>query len=137
MTYLVERLAQLRRHVMHLRSITPRVTGSGQLASDQSLANDVLFSLLMVAQLVVDVAGELATRRGRTFADYTEAVRALAGFPGLDDATITSLARLPGFRNVVVHEYVALDYDLVLLALHDLDPVERLIAAAAQAELDS
>ena len=59
MTYLVERLAELRRHVAHLREIAPRIPDRQVLERDLSLHNDVLFSLLMVAQLVVDVAGEL------------------------------------------------------------------------------
>jgi uncharacterized protein YutE (UPF0331/DUF86 family) len=35
------------------------------------------------------------------------------------------LERLPGFRNVVVHEYVALDLDRVVDALARLDPIDR------------
>jgi uncharacterized protein YutE (UPF0331/DUF86 family) len=33
--------------------------------------------------------------------------------------------RLPGFRNVVIHEYVALDLDRVVDALNRLAPIER------------
>lgn len=134
MTYLVDRLARLRTHLTHLRAIAPKVTSSRDLEADQSLQNDVLFSLLMVAQLVVDVSGELAARSGRTFGDYTEAVRALRGLDGFDDETVDALALLPGFRNVVVHEYVGLDLDVVVSALHGLDPVDRLIAAVAALE---
>ena len=64
MTYLVERLAELRRHLDHLRELQPRVHGREALERDLSLHNDVLFSLLMVCQLVIDVAGELSARRG-------------------------------------------------------------------------
>ena len=78
MTYLVERLVELRKHVDHLRSLGPRVTGRDALESDLSLHNDVMFSLLMMAQLVVDLAGELSARRGGRFEDYVEAVRNLA-----------------------------------------------------------
>ena len=78
MTYLVERLAELRRHLQHLEEIAPRVTDRTALERDLSLHNDVLFSLLMVAQLVIDIAGELSARRGDRFEDYTEAVRNLA-----------------------------------------------------------
>ncbi len=49
MTYLVERLSELRRHLDHLREIRPRVTGREALERDLSLHNDVLFSLLTVA----------------------------------------------------------------------------------------
>ncbi len=33
--------------------------------------------------------------------------------------------RLPGFRNVVIHEYVALDLDRVVEAVNRLEPIER------------
>lgn len=78
MTYLVERLAELHRHIDHLRALRPRVTGREVLDRDLSLHNDVLFSLLTVCQLVIDIAGELSARRGDRFEDYTEAVRNLA-----------------------------------------------------------
>ena len=77
MTYLVERLSELRRHLDHLREIRPRVTGREALERDLSLHNDVLFSLLTVCQLVIDVAGAFAARRGDRFEAYTEAVRSL------------------------------------------------------------
>jgi uncharacterized protein YutE (UPF0331/DUF86 family) len=38
---------------------------------------------------------------------------------------VRELERLPGFRNVVVHDYVGLDMDRVLKALDRLDPLER------------
>ncbi len=64
MTFLVERLAELRRHLDHLRMLRPRVRGAESLDRDLSLHNDVLFSLFTVCQLVIDIAGELAARRG-------------------------------------------------------------------------
>jgi len=73
MTFLVERLADLRRYLDHLRELRPRVPTRAALDSDLSLHNDVLFSLLMVCQLVIDLAGELSARRGDRFEDYTEA----------------------------------------------------------------
>jgi hypothetical protein len=76
-TYIVERLAELRRHLDHLRTIKPRVAGRDSLERDLSLHNDVLFSLLTICQLVIDIAGDLAARRG----DRSEIVRGLAADP--------------------------------------------------------
>jgi uncharacterized protein YutE (UPF0331/DUF86 family) len=132
MTYMVERLVELRRHVDHLRDLRPRVTGAEVLRRDLSLHNDVLFSLLMVCQLVIDLAGELSARRGLRFADYTEAVRNLGAAAGLDDDLVRRLEPLPGFRNVVLHEYATLDLDRVIDALDRLDDVEELLAAVRQ-----
>jgi uncharacterized protein YutE (UPF0331/DUF86 family) len=124
-TYLVERLAELRRHLDHLRAIRPRVDGRESLDRDLSLHNDVLFSLLTICQLVIDIAGELSARRGDAFEDYTQAVRNLARDDRFPVQLVRELERLPGFLNVIVHEYVALDMDCVIRALDDLAPIEE------------
>jgi len=133
-TFLVERLADLRRHLDHLRTIRPRVTDAARLASDLSLHNDVLFSLLVVCQSVIDVAGELAGRRGIRFQDYAGAIRALRQIEGFPPDLIEGLLDLPGFRNVVIHEYVDLDYTRVIEALDRLDPLDRFLRAVAAIE---
>lgn len=104
MSHLVERLVELRRHLDHLREIRPRVGSAGDLRRNLTLHNDVLFSLLTVCQLVIDIAGELSARRGQRFADYTESVRNLAAWPEYPDRLVRDLSRLPGFRNVLIHE---------------------------------
>lgn len=129
MTFLIERLAELRRHLDHLREIRPRVRAPHTLESDLSLHNDVLFSLLTVAQVVIDIAGELSAREGHRFEDYTSAVRNLARLEGFSPELVAELARLPGFRNILVHEYVGLDYELVVEALDNLGPVEAFLEA--------
>lgn len=127
MTFLVERLAELRRHLDHLRMLRPKVQGPESLAGDLSLHNDVLFSLLTVCQLVIDIAGELAARRGDRFEDYTEAVRRLERDARFPPELVAHLERLPGFRNVLVHEYLELDLQRVVEALDGLGPVEEFL----------
>jgi len=134
MTYLVERLVELRRHLDHLYALRPRVTGRQALERDLSLHNDVLFSLLTVCQLVIDIAGELSSRRGDRFEDYTQAIRNLGRdvrFPG---ELVEQLELLPGFRNVLVHDYVALDLDRVVAALDRLEPLERFLEIVREIE---
>jgi uncharacterized protein YutE (UPF0331/DUF86 family) len=134
MTYLVERLTELRRHLSHLNEVRGRVIDRTALERDLSLHNDVMFSLLMVAQLVVDIAGELAARRGDRFEDYTAAVRALSRDARFSAELVRDLEPLPGFRNVVIHEYVALDLDRVVEALQRLAPIERFVQVVADIE---
>jgi uncharacterized protein YutE (UPF0331/DUF86 family) len=137
MTFLVERLAELRKHVDHLHEVRPRVTGREALERDLSLHNDVLFSLLMISQLVVDIAGELSARRGLRFETYTEAVRNLAKDQRFPADTVDALERLPGFRNVLVHEYVSLDMDRVIEALENLEPVQTFITTVSMIEKEN
>ena len=103
------------------------MSGAEALEHDLSLHNDVLFSLLTVAQVVIDIAGELSAREGHRFEDYTTAVRNLARMEGFSPELVSELARLPGFRNILVHEYVGIDYGLVLEALDNLGPVEAFL----------
>jgi uncharacterized protein YutE (UPF0331/DUF86 family) len=44
--------------------------------------------------------------------------------PRFSPDLVRDLERLPGFRNVLVHEYVLLDLSLAVRALDRLEPVE-------------
>lgn len=133
MSPVVERLAELRRHLDHLRALRPRVSREA-LARDLSLHNDVLFSLFTLCQLVIDIAGELAARRGDRFEDYTGAIRQLERDPCFPAGVVRELERLPGFRNILIHEYVALDLDRAVAALDRLDPIEQFLAIVTEIE---
>jgi uncharacterized protein YutE (UPF0331/DUF86 family) len=135
-TFLTERLADLRRHVDHLRALRSRVSDAERLRGDLSLHNDVMFSLLQVAQLVIDISGELAARHGIRFETYGQAVRALDRVPGFAPDLVSALARLPGFRNIVIHDYLDVDYDLVVAALDELGPIDHFIEIVARIESD-
>jgi uncharacterized protein YutE (UPF0331/DUF86 family) len=137
MTYLVERLVELKKHVDHLKVIAPRVTGREALEADLSLHTDVMFSLLMMAQLVIDLAGEISARRGGRFEDYVEAVRNLSKDQHFPKELVGELERLPGLRNVVIHDYVTLDMNRVIEALRNLEPVEQFVEIVRQIEAAS
>lgn len=132
--YVVERLAELRRHIDHLRELRARVRAREDLERDLSLHNDVLFSLLTVCQLVIDIAGELAARRGERFEDYTQAVRALVREPQFPPELVRALEPLPLFRNVLIHEYVTLDLDRAIEAMDRLAPVEEFLELVRRGE---
>ena len=129
MTFLVERLSEIRKYLDHLRRIGDRVEGPESLESDLSLHNDVLFSLMMLAQLVIDIAGEIGAREALRFDDYTGAVRNLVRVDEFPQPLVDDLARLPGFRNVLLHEYVELDYALAVKALAELESVDAFVEA--------
>ena len=134
MTWFVERLTELARHVEHLRALRGRVVSAEALRRDLSLHNDVLFSLLAICQTVIDVSGELSARNGLRFEDYTEAVRNLALFDEFPGDLVRELSVLPGFRNVLIHEYVTLDLDRAIEALDRLDPIESFIEIVRRLE---
>ena len=84
----------------------------------------------------IDIAGELSARRGDRFEDYTGAIRNLSRDPTFPPDLVAELERLPGFRNVVIHEYVALDLDRAAEAMRRLQPVARFIDIVRRIELD-
>lgn len=136
MSPVIDRLAELRRHLEHLRELRPRVTEPDVLARDLSLHNDVLFSLQTVCQAVIDIASELSARRKLRIQDYTEAVRNLAAFSEFSPLLVGALAQLPAFRNVLVHDYVNLDFAKVVEALDRLEPVEEFAQIVRRMELN-
>ena len=129
---MVERLVELRRHLEHLRRLRPNVTGPDVLREDLSLHNDVFHSLLTICQLVIDIAGELSANAGRRFESYTEAVRNLRHDGRFSNEIVATLAQLPGMRNVLVHEYLTVNMDLVIAALDNLGPVEEFMDILAR-----
>lgn len=137
MSPILDRLAQLRLYLDHLREIRPRVTGPEALNSNLTLRNDVLRSLQIVCQAVIDIASELSARQRLRFQDYTEAVRNLAAIPGFSPDLVQALEKLPGFRNVLVHEYVTLDHARVIAALDHLDSVTEFAEIVRRIEAES
>jgi uncharacterized protein YutE (UPF0331/DUF86 family) len=72
--------------------------------------------------------------RGDRFEDCTQAIRNLARDARFPAALVRNLERLPGFRNVLIHEYTALDLERVVEGLHELGPVEEFVAIVAEIE---
>ncbi len=134
MTFLVERLAELQKYLQHAEQIRGRGVAPVELEKDLTLRNDVLFTLLTIAQLVIDIAGELTARRGERFESYREAIRKLAGDPLFSGELTARLERLAGFRNIVVHEYVGVDYSKVIEALSEIEPIAEFIAVVRRIE---
>ncbi len=131
MTYLADRLSELRLHLDHLVELRPRVSRADDLRSDRSLANDISYSLLVVVQRIIDVAAELSTRRGLRFEDFQEAVRNLAIHEEFQDALIRKIETLPELRGALI--YGPLDPERLTDALSRLDGIERFAQAAAKA----
>lgn len=134
MTFLVERLNEIQRYVDHLESLKPKVQRPRDLEGNLSLRNDVLFSLLMIAQMVIDVCGELSTRENLQYQTYVEAVSNLRRIGGFPEDMVTTLLRVPGFRNIVVHEYVGIDDRLVVEAVYNLEPIREFVRLVTRRE---
>lgn len=130
MTYLADRLNDLRRHLDHLAELRPRAASADALRTDLSLANDVAYSLLVVVQRTIDLAAELSTRRGLRFEDFQEVIRNLAIHEEFPDALIRRLEPLPDLRNNLI--YGPLEPERAVDSLAKLDGVERFAQAVGK-----
>lgn len=130
----LERLADLRKQLAHVEQLAAsRTVTVAELRRDLSLHNDVMFGLLVICQGVIDVAAEIASREGLRFQDYTEAVRALVTVEEFSEELVDDLEPLPGFRNIVIHEYTEVDLEQVVRALERLAAVHEFVRCATSA----
>jgi uncharacterized protein YutE (UPF0331/DUF86 family) len=128
MTFLVERLAELGRYLVHGQMLAGRMRDEAALEHDLTVRNDVVHTLFLIAQLVIDIAGELASRHGARVENYKQAIRGLANVPEFPNELVAQLEPLAGFRNIVVHEYISLDLQQVIAALRQLERVQQFLS---------
>jgi len=89
-------------------------------------------TLHMAIETCIDIAGHvLADRELGAPTTYAESFTLLGTHGLLPPELAQSLARMTGFRNILVHEYTAVDAAIVLRILRkDLQDLERFHAAA-------
>lgn len=120
----------------HLRLIDETLT---QLAPHKGRPVDLLRSsvderwavergLQLCVQNVLDVATHLVASAGRDVRDYTTAIEQLGQLSIITPALAATLRPLAGFRNALVHGYMALDLAIVHSVLnHALDQVREFV----------
>jgi len=117
-------LAALREALVHLR----RHSGASpeMLHADMDLRWTVEHGLQLCAQNAIDIATHLATAAGLDAPDYASAIDRLTGMNVLPAAFGARFRRIAGFRNVLVHDYVEVDLDVVARVLDEnLDDFEE------------
>jgi len=94
-------------------------------AEDAYLRDIVERNLEVAAQCCIDIAGRLIAMEGaQKPADYQEAILRLGELNILDVDFARHLAPIAGFRNILIHEYLVVDWDKVygyLQRLHELE----------------
>ena len=122
-----EALANLRRH----SGASPEM-----LHADMDLRWTVEHGLQLCAQNAIDIATHLATAAGLDAPDYASAIDRLTGMNVLPAAFGARFRRIAGFRNVLVHDYVEVDLDVVARVLDEnLDDFE-VFACLVERHLD-
>lgn len=93
---------------------------------DPYLRDIVERNLEIAAQCCIDICHRIiALERAEKPRDYYEAILRLGELGVLPPAFARKLAPIAGFRNILVHEYVGIDWDEVYRNLHQLGDLAR------------
>ncbi|MGH8746603.1 MAG: type VII toxin-antitoxin system HepT family RNase toxin [Burkholderiales bacterium] len=107
--------ARLREFSRRLRRIEAKRPASlKQLAADEDLQDIVSHNLELAIQACTDIAAHLCGAHGMVPPTAGEAFSMLAKLGLLETGLAKRLRRAVGFRNVLVHEYVEVDWKIVL-----------------------
>jgi uncharacterized protein YutE (UPF0331/DUF86 family) len=94
--------------------------------ADPYLRDIVERNLEVAAQSCIDICHRIISLEGaRKPVDYYDAILRMGELDVLPADFARHLAPLAGFRNVLVHEYLTVDWDEVYGALHRLEDLER------------
>jgi uncharacterized protein YutE (UPF0331/DUF86 family) len=93
---------------------------------DPYLRDIVERNLEVAAQSCIDISHRIISLEGaRKPVDYYDAILRMGELSVLPANFARHLAPLAGFRNVLVHEYLTIDWDEVYDALHRLEDLKR------------
>jgi uncharacterized protein YutE (UPF0331/DUF86 family) len=128
-----ERLESLRRCVERIRSRCPE--DSSDLLSDPDLQDIVTLNLTRAVQICVDIAAVVISDSSLPPPDTMGAAfDALAELAVLDGDLAIRMKVAVGFRNIAVHSYQSIDWEIVhRLCRENLDDFRRYAAAVEQA----
>lgn len=132
------KLEQLRHHVARIESKKP--LDAAGLAGDEDLRDIVVFNLVQAVEVCVDIGMHIVSETdlrppesmGDVF-DRLDSLGVLAAEPG-EGELARRLRQAVGLRNVAVHGYAELDFDMVEQACgQGLDDLRRFASAIERA----
>ena len=97
-----------------------------ELAQDGYLRDIVERNLEVAAQCCIDIAGRiLSLLQVERPPDAQGAIQKLGQLSILDTSLADRLAPVAGLRNILAHEYLELDWDIIYRCLKELDDFHR------------
>lgn len=118
------RLDELSERLTRLKPLANR--DRAEFDQDPYLRDIVERNLEVASQCVIDICHRLISQeRGRTPADYYEAILLMGELSVLPPEFARRLAPLAGFRNILVHQYLSVNWDLVHQKLQQIDDLEE------------
>ena len=118
------RLDELSERLARLEPL--RAKSRAEFDEDPYLRDIVERNLEIAIQCCIDISHRLiALENAQKPSDYYEAIIRLSELGILSTDFASRLAPIAGFRNILAHEYLKVDWDLVYSNLQRLDDLER------------
>lgn len=132
-----EKLESLRRCLDRIRRKRP--TTAMELIDDHDLQDILSVNLERSIQLCVDLASMvIASRKSRTPQTMADCFEVLREEGLLSDSVAAQLVKSVGFRNIAVHSYRKIDWELVFQIVHNrLADFDKFAVAIAQTDRSS
>lgn len=114
----------------HLKRVNERISPNADgLLQDDDLRDIVLFNLQMAIQNCIDIAAHIISEEGIGVPESNSEMFDLLEQNGhLDPDTAQKMIKAVGFRNLIVHEYSALDLQQVhKIARSDVKDMENFL----------
>lgn len=129
----VVRVTRLLRSISDdLAHLEAEAGASPQRRSDPMWIRGVKYAFVTSIEAAVDVAQHLCAAEGWGPPNTNRDALLLLGRHGvLDPELAESMGRAAGFRNVLVHDYVLVDDDVVMAKLDDLGDLRAFVAVVA------
>lgn len=129
-----DRVARLLRSITDDLAVLRAEAGAGaERRADPLWMRGVKYVFVTAIEGCVDVAQHVCSSEGwGPPRDNADAVRTLGRHGVLDAALADRVARAVGFRNVLVHDYVDVDDQVVLARLDDPSDLAGFVAAVAR-----
>jgi len=118
------RLNELNERLQRLATFTGMARSD--FDADPFLRDIVERNLEVAAQCCIDICNRIIVLEdAQKPADYYEGILRMAELQVLPSDFARALAPIAGFRNILIHEYLGIDWDEVYRNLHQLDMLQQ------------
>jgi uncharacterized protein YutE (UPF0331/DUF86 family) len=118
------RLDELSERLTRLKPLANR--DRSEFDQDPYLRDIVERNLEVASQCVIDICHRLISlEKGRKPGDYYEAILLMGELNILPSEFARHLAPIAGFRNILVHQYISVNWDIVYRNLKQIDDLKK------------
>lgn len=127
-----KRLQSLENNVAELRALQSAYS-LADIKQDKKKEWALRYGLLESIQMVIDLSCHLAVHHNLGNAEtYSDCIQLLGQFEVIDEELEERLISMAGLRNILVHEYVAVDIDRLVSFLDHLDDFKAFANAVSE-----